>query len=148
MKIDLEVYRCLIDLRRAINSNMFQIQDIESMGIDFFLDMASSMDFSVYNNYKNLCNSINNLTRMVPGTKFDGLKSLVKYSSVKEMKDDLFVLPSVSHERKSFEELKSKMKIIYEDNPDILYDITDHGGLIKTINGLVEKYNKNENQNV
>ena len=147
MKIDLEVYKVILDVRKLISQGLFQINDIEDLGFGDFLEILRDMDLSILKAYKNMINDVNKIGNLRPGTKLEGVKNVLAYSSLEELKKDLIYLPSVNHERSVFDKTKNKMDFIYKENPEILYDITENGWLIGTINGLVEKYNMNENKN-
>ena len=152
MKIDLDVYWLLIDLRKLFKSGICQVHDVDDLGINDFLDCIMSMDIDVLCAYKRIIELTDKINGLKPGTKIQNLKQHLAYDSVEELKADLIMLPHVTHQEFAFGQLKLKMEQIYKDNPEIFEDLVENDGLIKTLNSLVETYNikngKNENQNI
>lgn len=149
MKIDMEIYKLLIDVKKIIDEDLFQINDIDEMGVGLFLEVLKSMDDNNELRYRNLVDAAMRIKKTKTNAKVEKVLQLMKYDSYEQLKKDLFYLPSVNHNIKVFSETKTKMETIYKDNPEIFYDLMDNG-LLKTINSLVEKYNipKKENQNI
>lgn len=147
MKIYMEIFGVLVDIRRLIFSNIFKEEDLTNDKVLKELDTFRIYDLLCEKSYKRFKTELDVLCSVHPASKIKQVKNFLKTIPEKELKRSMQFLPHTNLKKYNFERMKKTLTQISNDNPFFYKELKEAPTLEIITNRLIAKYNLTKNQN-
>ena len=147
MKIHIELYKILVDIRRLMFSNIIKDDKLTNEEVLKIISTFRLYDLMCLSSLKKLKLETEILCSLHPNSRIKQIKNMLKTFPERDLKKEILYLPHTDLRKAKFERVKKELTQIYADNPSFYYQLKHEPSLEKIINELVVKYNFRENQN-